>query len=98
MTNIILEKGSLNNTGTPLHMCLTDCEKGEELTVISVNAGWRAKQRLANLGLIPGTKIIKKRSAPWRGPIEIIVRGSSLVIGRGLAAKVIVDCNGACDI
>lgn len=96
MTKIILEEKPSKNIGTPLHKCLTDCEKGEELTVISVSAGGRAKQRLANLGLVPGTKIIKKKSAPWKGPLEIIVKGSSLVIGRGLAAKIIVDCNGAC--
>ena len=50
------------HNGTPLTKYLSDCENGEELTVISVNTGSRAKQRLANLGLIPGTKIVKKKS------------------------------------
>ncbi|MFX0028692.1 MAG: FeoA domain-containing protein, partial [Candidatus Hermodarchaeota archaeon] len=35
-----------------------------------------AKRRLANLGVIPGIKILKKKSAPLKGPIEIIVKGS----------------------
>jgi Fe2+ transport system protein FeoA len=72
--------------------CLTECERGRELTVINVNAGHRAKQRLAHLGVFPGTKIIKKKSAPWNGPVEIIIKGTSLVIGRGLAAKIFVTC------
>jgi DtxR family Mn-dependent transcriptional regulator len=63
---------------------------GEELEVLRVQAGYNAKRRLANLGIIPGVNIIKKQAAPFRGPIEILVKGSSLVIGRGLAAKIIV--------
>ena len=71
--------------------CLVDCGIGEELEVIEIRAGYRAKQRLAHLGVFPGTKIIKKKSAPWHGPLEIMVRGTSLVIGRGLATKIIVQ-------
>ena len=73
--------------------CLIDCELGSKLKIISVDAGYRAKQRLANLGIVPGVKIIKKRAAPFHGPIELIVKGSSLVIGRGLASKINVECN-----
>jgi DtxR family Mn-dependent transcriptional regulator len=84
------------NNGTSLVKCLTDCEKGEEVVVLRVNAGHKAKTRLANLGVVPGTKITKTKNAPFKGPLEIIVKGSSLVIGRGLASKIIVECNGAC--
>ena len=87
-----------NKVGLSLTKCLSACENGEELTVIGVNAGFRAKQRLANLGVVPGVKIIKKKSAPWNGPIEIIVKGSSLVIGRGLASKVLVNCKLPCKL
>jgi Fe2+ transport system protein FeoA len=80
----------------PLLKCLTDCEKGEQLEVVEIQAGYRAKQRLAHLGVFPGTKIIKKKSAPWNGPLEIIVRGTSLVIGRGLANKIMVLCKDNC--
>jgi DtxR family Mn-dependent transcriptional regulator len=82
----------------PLLKCLLDCTNGAELTVKSVNAGFGAKKRLANLGIVPGVKIIKRKAAPFRGPVEILVRGTSLVLGRGLAAKIIVDCNNhQCD-
>ena len=80
----------------PLLKCLTECNLGATLTVISVNAGMNAKRRLANLGIFPGVSITKRKAAPFRGPIEIEVRGSSLVIGRGLAMKILVDCNGKC--
>lgn len=69
---------------------LVDCSTGEKLKVLRVNAGHHAKRRLANLGILPGVSIIKRKAAPFRGPIEIIVKGTLLVIGRGLAAKIIV--------
>ena len=81
---------------TTLKKSLTECEKGEEVIVLNVNAGLKAKRRLANLGILPGAKIIKKKDAPFRGPIEVIVKGSSLVIGRGLASKIIVQCDESC--
>ncbi|MFX0042851.1 MAG: ferrous iron transport protein A [Candidatus Hodarchaeota archaeon] len=83
---------------TSLIKCLTECNKGEVVTVVNVNAGYNAKRRLANLGIVPGVKIVKKQSAPLRGPLEVIVKGSSLVIGRGLATKIIVRCNENCKI
>jgi DtxR family Mn-dependent transcriptional regulator len=83
---------------TTLRKCLTECEKGAILKVIAVNAGKNAKKRLANMGLMPGTKIVKKKSAPFKGPLEINVKGSSLVIGRGLAEKVMVDCGDSCPV
>ncbi len=70
--------------------CLTECPNGAEVKVVSVNAGRGAKQRLADLGIVPGVKIKKTRSAILRGPVEVIVRGSNIVLGRGLAAKVMV--------
>ncbi len=69
---------------------LSECPVGEKLKVLRVNAGFHAKRRLACLGIIPGVKIVKKKAAPFRGPIEIMVKGTSLVLGRGLASKIIV--------
>lgn len=53
--------------------------------------------RLANLGIVPGVEIKKRKSAPLKGPVEILVKGTSLVIGRGIAAKIIVRCNKECE-
>jgi len=84
------------NTSTLLR-CLTECSTGDKVVVSSVNAGRGAKQRLANLGIVPGVEIRKSRAAPFRGPVEVIVKGTNIVLGRGLAAKVIVECaNGKC--
>lgn len=47
----------------PLIICLTECDIGTELIVMGVNAGYGAKRRLAHLEIVPGVKIIKKKSA-----------------------------------
>ncbi len=79
-----------NKKVVPLVKRLVECSTGEKLKVLRVNAGHYAKRRLANLGILPGVSIIKRKAAPFRGPIEITVKGTLLVIGRGLAAKIIV--------
>ena len=48
-------------------------------------------KRLTDLGLTPGTKITMVKSAPFRGPLEVCVRGSRLAIGRGMANRILVD-------
>ena len=68
---------------------LIKLKEGQVAEIVSVAGGWRATQRLADLGLTPGTKIKVLRKAPW-GPVEIEVRGSRLVLGRGLASKILV--------
>jgi len=82
--------------GTPLIKCLTECEEMEEITIKRVNCGARAKRRLANLGLVPGSKIKKIKTAPFRGPLQISVKGTTLVIGRGLANRILVECDHSC--
>jgi Fe2+ transport system protein FeoA len=42
------------------------------------------------MGLTPGTKVTVIRSAPFHGPIELIVRGSRLALGRGMAERIVV--------
>ena len=95
-----MSKKSINskekqNIGSSLTKCLTECEKGEEVVVLRVNAGRNAKTRLANLGVVPGVKIRKTKNAPFNGPLEIKVKGSSLVLGRGLASRIIVNRNNS---
>ncbi|OGD53784.1 hypothetical protein A3J78_02555 [Candidatus Beckwithbacteria bacterium RBG_13_35_6] len=68
---------------------LIDLKEGEQAVIFSINGGWQASKRLADLGLTPGVevKILKKL---FSGPIEIEVRGSRLVLGRGIASKILV--------
>lgn len=58
--------------------------------IVSITAGPKSAKRLADLGLTPNTPIMVIRKAPFHGPIEIKVRGSNLILGRGIAAKILV--------
>jgi len=70
---------------------LVKLNEGKEAKVVSVMGGQMANKRLADLGLTPGIKIKVLNKAPLFGPVEIEVRGSKLVLGQGLAAKVLVE-------
>jgi len=43
------------------------------------------------MGLTPGTKVTVVKSAPFHGPLEILVRGSRLALGRGMAERIFVE-------
>ena len=58
-----VDKEELHNS-TSLTKCLTECEKGEEVIILNVDTGIRQKRRLANLGIIPGAIVRKKKDAP----------------------------------
>ena len=64
--------------------------EGENGTIISICGGKMATKRLMDLGLVPGTRIKILSKALFKGPVEIGVRGSKLVIGRRLSAKILV--------
>ena len=70
---------------------LVKLNEEEEAEIVSIIGGQIATKRLADLGLTPGTKIKVLSKAPLFGPIEIEFRGSTLVLGQGLAAKVLVE-------
>jgi Fe2+ transport system protein FeoA len=82
-----------------LEVPLTMLRNGETGIVTSIKAGggrgfgrgWGFEKRLMDLGLTPGTKVTAVKSAPFHGPIEILVRGSRLALGRGMAEKIFVE-------
>ena len=79
---LIMEKKQIN---------ITDAKEGQKVTVVSILGGQMAIKRLSDLGLTPQTEIKIVKKIPYRGPIEIEVRGSNIVVGRGLASKILVE-------
>ncbi|MGD2200099.1 MAG: metal-dependent transcriptional regulator [Candidatus Bathyarchaeota archaeon] len=70
---------------------LSNLKPGEEGRVAFIRAGTSACQRLLDMGLTRGAKVQVLNAAPFQGPIEVSIRGSSLALGRGLASKVFVE-------
>ncbi|MFC1938689.1 ferrous iron transport protein A [Chloroflexota bacterium] len=75
------------------HLPLNMVPPGEEVKIVSVRAGRGLSQRLADMGLIPGTplKVINSQGA---GPILVSFRGARLALGFGIARKIMVERKG----
>ena len=71
-------------------MPLTLVHEGKTAVLRSIEGGRQIKGRLAALGLLPGTKLEVIQNS-GHGPFVIAVKGSRIVIGRGMAAKISVD-------
>jgi ferrous iron transport protein B len=69
---------------------LSDAKPGQEITLFRIEGGRGMKQKLAEMGLIPGEKIKRVESSD-NGPIIIVVKGTKLAIGRGMADKIILE-------
>jgi DtxR family Mn-dependent transcriptional regulator len=82
-----------------LEIPLTALRDGETGVLTSIKAnpgrvhgrGWGFEKRLMDMGLTPGTKVTVVKSAPFHGPLEILVRGSRLALGRGMAERIFVE-------
>ncbi|MGQ9515258.1 MAG: FeoA family protein [Thermoproteota archaeon] len=78
---------------------LTSLRAGETGIVTSIRPAhgggrgrcWGFEKRLMDLGLTPGTRVMVVKSAPFHGPLEILVRGSRLALGRGMAERIFVE-------
>lgn len=70
-------------------MPLSMIKVGEKVKLVSVNAGHGLKSRLTAMGLVPDVEITVASSG-YRGPCVIDVMGSKMVLGRGMAHKIIV--------
>jgi DtxR family Mn-dependent transcriptional regulator len=66
-------------------------KESEEGKIAFIRGDNRVLRRLLDMGLTPGTSISIARVAPFKGPVEIRVRGSKLALGEEVAANVFVE-------
>jgi len=69
---------------------LTSLFEGEKGIITSAFGGYGLVRRLAEMGLTPGVEIRLIRKCPFRGPLQIEIRGCVLALGYGVASKVFV--------
>ncbi len=72
-------------------MRLIDAEIGRMYRIVSISGGFLSRGRLLRLGVAPDNIIELKRIAPLSGPLMVRINGSDIVIGRGIAKKVIIE-------
>lgn len=70
---------------------LTELEDGQTAVIVSVLGGKMLTKRLADLGITSGTEIKIIRKTLFSGPVQVEVAGSRLVLGWGLASKIIAE-------
>jgi DtxR family Mn-dependent transcriptional regulator len=70
---------------------LTSIGEGGSAVIRFLRGGKSVVQRLADMGLSPGTEIKIVKSAPFSGPVEICARSCNLALGRGVASKIFVS-------
>jgi Fe2+ transport system protein FeoA len=70
-------------------MPLATVEAGRRVKIVGVEAGHGLRSRLAALGLVPGTEV-EVIANGGRGPFIVAVKDSRLMLGRGMAQKIVV--------
>ena len=70
---------------------LTELEDGQTAVIVSVQGGKILTKRLADLGITSGTVVKVIRKTLFSGPVQVEVAGSRLVLGWGLASKILTE-------
>lgn len=71
-------------------MPLTKVNEGTRAVLRSIEGGRQLRSRLAALGLLPGAELEVVQNS-GHGPFVVSVRGSRIVIGRGMAERIAVE-------
>ena len=71
------------------HIPLNMASRGRKVRLVSVTGGKQLTSHLAAMGLLPGVEVEIISNAPGN-PFILDVRGSRLVLGRGMAHKILV--------
>jgi len=80
----------MNNNDTKKEIRLTDMKEGQTGIIFEIAGGRMATKRVADMGLTPGKEIKVIRKTLFSGPVQIEANGSKLVLGNGLASKIMI--------
>ena len=73
-----------------LHRPLSTVRAGASVVLRRIRAGREMEARLLALGFVPGERVEICRN-PAQGPLLVGVKGSRVMLGRGLAEKIAVE-------
>ncbi|RLA85328.1 MAG: ferrous iron transport protein A [Deltaproteobacteria bacterium] len=74
-----------------MRLTLDQVSPGKRVKVVSIGGGRGCRQQLFGLGVYPGEVLTVLRSAPFAGPIMVEANGTTFMIGRGMAQRVVVE-------
>jgi ferrous iron transport protein A len=70
-------------------MSLADLRPGNKAVVNQIIGGRNLRQKLVNLGMLPGTEVTVVRSNKL-GPMVLNIHNSQIMIGAGMAKRIYV--------
>ncbi len=70
---------------------LIELKKGDTGKIVFIRGGHKMIRRLLDMGITPNAVIKIIETSPFKGPVEISVRGSNLALGHSIAANVFVE-------
>jgi DtxR family Mn-dependent transcriptional regulator len=88
-----LHKKDLKEVGRRerIPVSISHLKEGERGKVSFIRGEHKVLQRLFDMGLTPGTEVTVVKSAPFHGPLEILVRGSRLALGGAMTEIIFVE-------
>jgi Fe2+ transport system protein FeoA len=69
---------------------LSELKTGEKGVIARLTGTGRFRQRLMEMGFVPGTEILVEKLAPLRDPIEYVLKGYHVSLRHVEAEKVMV--------
>jgi len=70
---------------------LPDARALVKLKIVEIMGGRGMRQQLAQIGIGVHSIIVIDRDAPFSGPLIIAHDGTKIAMGRGIAAKILVE-------
>ncbi|KGM38602.1 hypothetical protein S1OALGB6SA_1117 [Olavius algarvensis spirochete endosymbiont] len=78
-------------------MELTAIDKGKKAVVLRIEGGKKYREKLMNLGIIPGVPVRVIRRAS-RNPMLLTVMDRQVILGHDIAEKIIVNQLPRCEV
>ncbi|MDD3898952.1 MAG: FeoA family protein [Syntrophomonadaceae bacterium] len=69
-------------------MTISELLPGQKATIIKINKGEAARNRLLAMGIIPGTSITILARHPFRGPVTVDLGNNRIAIGQEIARAI----------
>ena len=70
---------------------LLEVPTNKKVKIVNIVGGRGARKQLAQFGIGIGSIVKVKRNAPFAGPLLIENHGMAVALGRGVAAKILVE-------
>lgn len=72
-------------------MLLADLTSNQWGTVKTISAGGTQRQRLLDLGLVPGTRVMMVFANPGGNPVAYLIRGAVIALRLDAARHIVLD-------